>query len=134
MHPCFRRSDQWAPKVIGAAIDVHREVGPGLVESIYERCMLRECELKRIPAINHVVVPITYKGLTFQEPLKLDVLIDHCLILELKAVEKVQPIHKAQLMSYMKLLDIPLGLLINFHETTLNKGITRMVLPGANVG
>ncbi len=80
------------------------------------------------------MVPVTYKGLVFEEPLKLDVYVDGCLIVELKAVERVLPIHKAQLMSYMRLLNAPLGLLMNFHEVTLAEGISRMILPGANMG
>ncbi len=132
MHPRYARADEWTGKVIGAAIEVHRLKGPGLLETIYERCLLRECELREIPAETQLTVPIEYKGLVFDQPLKLDVVVDQCLIIELKAVEQILPIHKAQLMSYMKLLDAPLGLLINFHETILKNGITRMILPGAN--
>ena len=132
MHPDFQRADQWSGKAIGAAIEVHRHKGAGLVESIYEKCMMRELELQSIPARNQVVVPIEYKGFTFEEPLRLDVYVDGCLILELKAVENVMPIHKAQLLSYMKLLDAPVGLLINFHEMKLVDGVHRMILPGAN--
>ena len=73
-----------------------------------------------------------YKGLTFEEPLRLDVLVDQCLIVELKSVEAILPIHKAQLLSYMKLLNVPLGLLINFHETVLKNGVTRLILSGAD--
>ena len=118
--------------MIGAAIEVHRQKGPGLLESIYEKCLMRELELQGIPARNQVVVPLEYKGYTFEEPLKLDVYVDNCLIVELKAIEHVLPIHKAQLLSYMKLLNAPVGLLINFHEMKLVDGIHRMILPGAN--
>ncbi len=93
---------------------------------------MRELELQGIPARNQVVVPLEYKGYTFEEPLKLDVYVDNCLIVELKAIEHVLPIHKAQLLSYMKLLNAPVGLLINFHEMKLVDGIHRMILPGAN--
>jgi len=132
MHPRFQQADKRSQEVIGAAIEVHRHKGPGLVESIYERCLMRELELREIPAKNQVRVPIEYKGLVFDESLKLDMYVDDCLIIELKAVEKVLPVHKAQLMSYMKFLDAPLGLLINFHETLLTSGISRMILPEAN--
>lgn len=132
MHPAFQRANQWSRKVIGAAIEVHRLKGPGLLESIYEKCLMRELELQGIPARNQVVVPIEYKGFTFEEPLKLEVYVDNCLIAELKAVEQVLPIHKAQLLSYMKLLNTPIGLLINFHELKLADGIHRLMLPGAN--
>jgi GxxExxY protein len=133
MHPDYNRADEWSGKVIGAAIEVHRHKGPGLLESIYERCLMRELEMQKIPAINQVAVPVEYKGLMFEESLKLDVYVDRCLIVELKAVEAVLPIHKAQLLSYMKLLDAPLGLIINFHELVLTDGISRLILSGANM-
>jgi len=132
MHPDYARADDWSGKVIGAAIEVHRDKGPGLIESIYEKCLVRELELQRIPAVCQAVVPVEYKGYVFDEPLKLDIWVDNGLLLELKAVEKTLPIHKAQLMSYMKLLNTPLGLVINFNQLTLAKGIARMILPGAN--
>jgi GxxExxY protein len=131
MHPKFKRADGWTSKVIGAAIEVHRLKGPGLLEPIYEKCLVRELFLRRIPARQQVIVPIEYKGFVFDEPLRLDVFIDDCLILELKSVEQVLPIHKAQLLSYMKLMDVPLGLLINFHELRLVDGIHRMIIPGS---
>src|SRR6185295_6034002 len=118
-------------EVIGAAIEVHRLKGPGLLESIYEKCLLRELALRCVPACNQVVVRVEYKGHVFQEPLRLDLYVDECLLVELKAVEAILPIHQAQLFSYMKLLDAPLGLLINFHELVLRRGIKRMILPGA---
>ena len=105
MHPDYDRADALSKRVIGAAIEVHRKMGPGLIESIYEKCLMRELELQAMPATNQLVVPIEYKGVTFEEPLRLDVLVDACLLLELKSVEKVHPIHKAQFLSYMKLLD-----------------------------
>ncbi len=107
-------------------------MGSGLIESIYERCMLRELELRSIPSITQQLVRIEYKGLVFDEPLRFDIMVDNCLLLELKAVEVLHPFSKAQLFSYMKLLDIPIGLLINFHEPVLKNGISRMILPGAN--
>ena len=132
MHPQFTKADALSSKVIGAAIEVHRHKGPGLIESIYERCLMRELELESIPAVNQRVVRIEYKGLFFEEPLRLDVLVDDCLLVENKVVEKILPIHKAQLLSYMKLLNVPLGLLINYHEPLLKDGITRLILPGAD--
>lgn len=120
--------------VIGAAIEVHRQKGPGLLESIYERCLLRELELQSVPVACQKIVRIEYKGLVFDEPLRFDLLVDDCLLVELKAVEAVHPASKAQLFSYMKLLNVPLGLLINFHEPVLKNGISRMILPGANEG
>ena len=132
MHPKFIKADEWSRKVIGAAIEVHRLKGPGLVESIYEKCLMRELFLQNIPARQQLIVPIDYKGYVFDEPLKLDVYVDDSLILELKAVEEIHPIHKAQLLSYMKLMDAPLGLLINFCELRLVDGVHRLILPGAD--
>ena len=132
MHPLFQKADQLSRTVIGAAIEVHRLKGPGLIESIYEKCFMRELSLQNLRAVNQRVVKIEYKGFMFEEPLRFDVLVDECLLLELKSVQEVLPIHKAQLLSYMKLLDIPVGLLINFHEMKLVDGIHRMILPDAN--
>jgi GxxExxY protein len=132
MHPLFKKADQLSHTAIGAAIEVHRQKGPGLLESIYEKCMMRELSLRSIAAVNQNVVKIEYKGLIFEEPLRFDVLIENCLLLELKSVQEILPIHKAQLLSYMKLLNIPIGLIINFHEMKLTDGIVRMILPGAN--
>jgi GxxExxY protein len=132
MHALYQKADRISHDVIGAAIEVHRHMGSGLIESIYERCMLRELELRSIPAITQQLVRIEYKGLIFDEPLRFDIMVDNCLLLELKAVETLHPFSKAQLFSYMKLLNIPVGLLINFHESVLKNGISRMILPGAN--
>ncbi len=106
--------------------------GPGLLESICEKCLLRGLELRGNPVLNQDDVRIEYKGAVFKETLKSDLLIDGCLLLELKALQEVLPIHNAQLLSYMKLLDVPLGLLLNFHESRLVDGLSRMILSGAN--
>jgi len=132
MYPLYEKADKLSSQVIGAAIEVHRDKGPGLIESIYERCLLRELELRSIPATTQKLVRVEYKGLVFDEPLRFDLLVDGCLLVELKAVEILHPSGKAQLLSYMKLLDIPIGLLINFHEPLLKNGISRMILPVAN--
>jgi GxxExxY protein len=132
MHPLFERADGLSRIVIGAAIEVHRLKGPGLIESIYERCLMRELELRKVAAVNQRLIKIEYKGLVFEEPLRFDILVEDCLLLELKSVQETLPIHKAQLLSYMKLLNIPLGLIINFHEMKLVDGVERMILPGAN--
>lgn len=132
MHPLFEQADQLSQQVIAALIEVHRDKGPGLIESIYERCFMRELELRGITAANQKTVKIEYKGLVFEEPLRCDVWIEDCLLVELKAVEKILPAHKAQLMSYMKLLDVSVGLLANFHELKLVDGLSRLILPGAN--
>lgn len=131
MHHLYKKSDGWTKKVIGAAIEVHREIGPGLLESIYERCLLRELECRKIPLRAQVPVSVIYKGEIMEGPMRLDVLVDDCLILEIKAVDQILPIHKAQLLSYMKLLNLPVGLLINFNEVMLTQGLQRMLLKGA---
>jgi GxxExxY protein len=132
VHPLFKKADKLSREIIGAAMEVHRHKGPGLIESIYERCLLRELELRSLRATTQKLVRVEYKGLVFDEPLRFDLLVDNCLLVELKAVEILHPSSKAQLFSYMKLLDIPVGLLINFHEAILKNGISRMILPGAN--
>ena len=132
MHPNFEKADKLSHAVIGAAVEVHRIQGAGLLESIYEKCLLRELELQNISAVSQRSVRIEYKGFVFEEELKFDILVQQCLLLELKAVQTVLPIHKAQLFSYLKLLDVPLGLVINFHETKLVDGLSRIILPGAN--
>jgi GxxExxY protein len=114
-------------------MEVHRLKGPGLIESIYEKCLMRELHLRDINAINQRTVAVEYKGFTYEEPLRFDMLVSGCLLLELKSVQAVLPVHKAQLLSYMKLLDVPVGLIINFHELKLADGIARMILPGANL-
>jgi GxxExxY protein len=126
----YERANSWSNVVIGAAIEVHRLKGPGLLESIYEKCLCRELQLREVPAVGQMQVEIDYKGSKFYESLKVDFYIDGCLLVELKAVETILPIHKAQLFSYMRLLAAPIGLLINFHAATLKEGIYRMTLPG----
>jgi GxxExxY protein len=132
MHPSYARADRLSREVIGAAIEVHRVVGPGLLESIYERCLVHELQLRGIHATRQDEVRIQYKDVTFVEQLRFDTLAGGCLLVEVKAVQDVHPIHKAQLLSYMKLLDIPLGLLISFHELRLVDGISRVILRGAD--
>lgn len=132
MHPLFAKAWDLTNPVIGAAIEVHRDKGPGLVESIYEWCLTKELDLRMIRHSNQRVVLIHYKGYTREEPLRFDLLIEDCLLLELKSVEHILPIHKAQLLSYMKLLNVPVGLLINFNEPLLKEGIHRLILSGAN--
>jgi GxxExxY protein len=133
MHPLFQKADKLSHTAIGAAIEVHRLRGPGLLESIYEKCMMRELELRGLAAVNQRLVRIEYKGLVFEEPLRFDVLLEDCLLLELKSAQEILSVHKAQWLSYMKLLDIPVGLIFNFHEVKLTDGIVRMILPGANL-
>ena len=102
-----------------------------MLESIYERCLIRELELRGISCVSQERVIIDYKGFTFEETLRFDVLVEGCLLVEVKAVEHVLPVLKAIAMSYMKLLNVPLGLILNFHEAKLIDGVSRLLLPGA---
>ena len=103
MHPAYEKANHLGGEVIGAAIEIHPHKGPGLIESIYERCLLRELELLSISAVTQKIVRVEYKGLVFDEPLRFDLLVDDSLLIELKAVEILHPSSKAQLFSYMKL-------------------------------
>lgn len=132
MHPLFEKASGLTEKIIGAAIEVHRDKGPGLIESIYEWCLLKELGLRSLECVSQKFVSIEYKGFTREEPLRFEVLVEGCVLVEAKAVEKILAIHKAQLLSYMKLLNIPVGLLINFHERKVTDGISRLILPDAN--
>ncbi len=109
-------------KVIGCAIEVHKHLGPGLLESVYEKCFLRELTLQGIAFKNQIWVPIQYKGLELNTELRLDVLVEDILCVELKAQEGLLPIHDAILFSYMQMLQKPKGILINFHCINIFKG------------
>ena len=132
MHPDFAKAAGLTGIIIGAAMEVHRDKGPGLIESIYEWCFERGLEIIKVPFVTQKVVTVRYKAFTREEPLRFDILVEGCVLVEVKAVAQILPIHKAQLMSYLKLLEVPLGLLINFHELKLANGINRLMLPGAN--
>ena len=114
------------PIVIGEAMDVHRELGPGLLESIYERCLIHGLRLQGLKVEQQKSVQITYKGFTFEEELRCDLLIERSLLVELKAVDAIAPIHKAQVISYIKLLRLPFGLIFNFHSLMLKDGLVRV--------
>ena len=132
MHPLYPKASKLTESIIGAAIEVHRDKGAGLVESIYEWCMIKELGLRQLTAVNQKTIQITYKGFTKEEPLRFDLLVEGCVLIEAKSVEHILPIHKAQLLSYMKLLDVPLGLLINFNSSKLIDGVSRLILPGVD--
>jgi GxxExxY protein len=133
VHPLFAKASEMTHDIIAAAIEVHKDKGPGLLESIYEWCLTMELQLRGHVIQNQDIVTIRYKQFERQDPLKFDLLVDQCLFVEVKAVETVHPICKAQLLSYMKLLNIPLGLIINFNELKLTDGVSRLILPGANL-
>jgi GxxExxY protein len=114
--------------VIGAAIEVHKYLGPGLLESAYEECLCYELSSRKIPFQRQVAVPLNYKGIKLDCGYKLDIIVCGNVIIELKAVERLEPIHDAQLLTYLKLTGMKLGLLINFNVTVLKNGIKRFVL------
>ena len=99
MHPLFQKASGLTETIIAAAIEVHRDKGAGLIESIYEWCLLKELELRGFACVRQKAVLIQYKGFTREEPLRFDVLVEYCLLVEAKAAEKILPIHKAQLLS-----------------------------------
>lgn len=115
-------------KVIGCAIEVHRTLGPGLLESVYEQCLAYELDFKKIPFKTQWSLPVEYKGTHLDCGYRVDVLVDDRLILELKAVEEVLGIHEAQILTYMKLAMIEVGLLINFNVKVLKDGIYRFII------
>ena len=115
-------------KIIGAAIEVHKVLGPGLLESAYQVCLQRESTLRNIPFERLVDLPLIYKGVKLGAGYVIDLIYDSRVIVELKAVEKVIPVHEAQLLTYMRLTGIPVGLLINFNVPVLKDGLYRRVL------
>src|SRR5437764_13045180 len=106
MHPSFKRASGLTETIISAAIEVHRDKGPGLIESIYEWCLSKEFELRGLACVSQRIVVVEYKGFKREEPLRCDLLVEGSVLVEVKAVREVQPIHKAQLLSYMTLLNI----------------------------
>lgn len=114
--------------IIGAAIDVHRTLGPGLLESAYEPCLAHELRLRHVPFERQKPLPVDYKGVRLDCGYRLDFLVAGIVVVEVKAIEALLPIHQAQLLSYLKLGGWKLGLLINFHVPLLREGIKRVVL------
>jgi GxxExxY protein len=114
-------------EVIGAAIEVHRLLGPGLLESVYEIALCKELGLRGIAVERQVSVPVVYKGTSLECSLKLDLLIERIIVVEVKSVEKLVDIHKAQLLTYLRLRELWLGLLINFNVAVLRDGVRRLL-------
>jgi len=121
-----RRINALSGAVIDAAMTVHRELGPGLLESVYERCLAIELQQRRIEFVRQREVPTVYKDIPIEAPLRLDFIIVDTIILEIKAVEKLIPLFEAQLLTYLRLTRIRLGLLINFNTPLLKDGIRRI--------
>ena len=126
--PIPEATEQIATAVLDAAFQVHRELGPGLLESVYEACMRLELTQRRIPFQSQLALPVVYSGVRLEAGLRLDLLVADSVIVELKAVEKLNPLYEAQLLTYLKLSGHRLGLLINFNVPLLKDGIKRVVL------
>lgn len=113
--------------VVDAALQLHRDLGPGLLESVYEAVLAKMLEEEGLPVERQKPVPIHYRGIEISEGFRLDLLVDNQLIVELKSVEKIHPVHPKQLLTYLRLMDLPLGLLINFGAPLLKEGLKRIV-------
>lgn len=112
--------------IIGAAIEVHKILGPGLLESAYEECLCHELSLRRIPFERQKPLPVAYKGIRLECGYRLDLLVDSMVVVEVKSVEQLLPVHKAQMLSYLKLGKWSIGLIINFNVDVLKHGIRRL--------
>lgn len=120
--------DPLTSKVIGYAIEVHRYLGPGLLESTYEQCLARELHLAELEFKVQAPIPVFYKGVNLDCGYRVDLLVEESLVVELKVVSSITPIHQAQLLTYMKLAEAPVGLLINFNVQLLKQGLRRFAL------
>ncbi len=123
----MKKEDLLSKEIIGAAIEVHRHFGPGLLESAYEECLCKELKIRNIVFERQKTLALVYKGITLDCGYKLDIVVEGKVILELKSVNKIEPIHEAQLLTYLKLADLKLGILINFNVPILKEGIKRIV-------
>ena len=119
--------NQLSSTIIGSAIEVHKTLGPGLLESVYERALAYEMQNRGLEIQQQVSMTIHYKDLRIDNSFFADIIVNDKIILEIKAREEILPVHKAQLLSYLRLTGMKLGLLINFHEDTLKEGITRLI-------
>jgi GxxExxY protein len=122
------RHKELTEKIIGAAIEVHRRLGPGLLESAYEKCLCYELSTLGIPFKRQVALPVVYKQVKLDCGYRLDLLVDDLVVVELKSVDEITDLHKAQLLTYLRLSHKPIGLLINFNVSVLKDGIVRLVL------
>ena len=129
MHPTPGELDDLTERIIGCAIEVHRLLGPGLLESVYRECLLIELRGQQLRVEGERPISFDYKGQRVTGGLKLDLLVNGCVVVELKAVERLHPIHLAQVITYLKISGCPAGLLMNFNATTLKAGLRRLYHP-----
>ena len=127
MHEPSAIHDSAAHQTVDAALAVHRALGPGLLESVYEQCLIHELHSRGLRVARQVLLPIRYREITIDAGLRLDLLVESILIVEIKAIERIMPIHEAQLLTYLKLADKELGLLINFNVPLIKDGIRRII-------
>lgn len=120
--------DELSKRVIGCALEVHKNLGPGLLESTYEQCLAHELKCAGIPFMLQHPLPVNYNGIKLDCGYRVDLFVDNKIIVELKSVDKVLPIHQAQLLTYMKLAGVKIGLLMNFNVRFMREGIKRLVL------
>jgi len=114
-------------QIIGAAIEVHRELGPGVLEHSYEASLQHELSLRGLSSVRQLLLPLTYKGLIIPDSYRIDLLVDDKIVVEIKTVEALKPVHSAQLLTYLRMSGKSLGLLINFHVPLLREGLKRLV-------
>ena len=126
--PLPKETERIATEIVDSAYAVHSELGPGLLESVYETCLCHELSLRGIEFEDQVVLPIAYKDLLIDSGLRLDVVVEQQIVVELKTVERIAPVHRAQVLSYMKLSGLRLGFLINFNVPVIKRGIERFIL------
>ena len=124
------RFNQLTHRVIEAAITVHRSLGPGLLESPYKTCLCYELAERKIAFVTERSIPVTYKDVRLDGCYRVDLIVEDAVVVELKSLDQVAPIHKAQVLTYMRLASCPVGLIINFNVTKLIDGVTRLILPG----
>jgi GxxExxY protein len=126
--PLTSQIESLASQVVDAAVKVHKTLGPGLIESVYEICLCHELARREIPFKRHLDLPIVYENIRLESGLRIDVLVDDRVVIELKTVEKLLPVHEAQLLTYLKLTNHRIGFLLNFNVALMKHGITRLVL------
>jgi len=126
--PISQKEEEIATKIVDAAYTVHKNLGPGLLERVYEVCFCHELSKRELCSHRQIEVPIVYDGITFNEGFRLDVLVEDLVICEIKAVERVNPVWEAQLLSHLKLMNKRIGFILNFNVPLIKNGIKRMVL------
>jgi GxxExxY protein len=122
------KHEELTEQILGAAIEVHKALGPGLLEGVYEECLCHELNIRKLAFERQMLVPVIYKGVTLDCGYRLDLVVADSVILELKSIERILPIHEAQLLTYMRLLSKSVGFIINFNVPVLRNGIIRKVL------